>query len=63
MNVNVIEPRGDSVIITVWSGNESYHIKQKELEGELKMYSKVWMSLEPENVHVFDENGENLLRQ
>jgi multiple sugar transport system ATP-binding protein len=63
MNVNVIEPRGDSVIITLWAGEESYHIKQKELEGTLKMYSKVWMLLEPANIHVFDENGNNLLRQ
>lgn len=63
MEVNVIEPRGDSVILTLWAGKETYHIKQKELEGELKMYSKVWMSLDPLNIHIFDENGRNLLRK
>lgn len=63
MEVNVVEPRGDSVIITLWAEKEPYHIKQKELGGELKMYSKVWMLLEPANIHVFDENGRNLLRR
>jgi multiple sugar transport system ATP-binding protein len=63
MNVNVIEPRGDSVIITLWAGKEICHIKQKELKGELKMYSKVYMTVEPSNIHIFDENGKNLIRK
>jgi len=62
MNVNVIEPRGDSVIVTLWSGKDNCHIKQKELVEGLEMDAKVYMTLQPQHIHIFDENGINLIR-
>jgi multiple sugar transport system ATP-binding protein len=62
MNVNVIEPRGDSVIVTLWAGKENYHLKQKELVEGLAMDTKVYMTIQPSHIHIFDENGFNLIR-
>jgi len=62
LGVCLVELRGDSVVITLESGDEHYLIKVQEVDNRLEIDSSIWFTFNPVHIHIFDEAGQNLVR-
>jgi multiple sugar transport system ATP-binding protein len=63
MRVCILEPRGDSVVVTLEHKKRFYLLKMKEIDPALQIDKEVWMTADPGHFHLFDELGQNLIRK